>query len=553
MKIFLFLLSLIFTTGNLSAQMPAEFAPAPPMGWNSWDCFGLEVNEEQVKATADFMAEHLLPFGWQYVVIDMGWYYTPAVKTNIGGMTSPPMNIDPYGRLIPDVTKFPSATDTLGFKPLADYIHSKGLKFGIHIMRGIPWKAASENTPVIGTDAHAKDVADYGNICAWSKAMVGLKMDMPASQAYYNSIFKLYADWGIDYIKVDDVAREFHDEDMLAITKAIQNSGRQMVLSLSPGPSPLSEADFFKEYANLYRISNDFWDHWKFVPQQMNYCEDWYEHITPGHWPDIDMLPFGKLRITGGDDWVASLLEDKYANIGDELSRFTDLEKQTIMSLWSIFRSPLMFGGYLPETDTFTISLISNEEVLYVNQHSTHNRLLKKETNTWIWTADKPDSDEKYLALFNLNKDSKNIWVDFSSLGIDKNSRVRNLWTGQEPGIFGPAMGVNIEGHGSRLYKITPTTEDITVGVSSVPGPACRIYPNPVTGHSSAIFMVDQEQMAEIGLFDEKGNYIARIFNGILSAGINNIPCNRSDLPGGMYFLKIKTAAGTQVQKLIIL
>jgi hypothetical protein len=436
------------------------------MGWNSWDCFGVEVTEDQVMATADYMAEHLLEFGWEFVVIDAGWYYHSEV-TAISDYEKPQQYIDAYGRLIPDTVKYPSAAAGEGFKPLADYVHSKGLKFGIHIMRGIPWKAAEMNTPILGSDSTADHVEDYQNLCEWSNAMVGLKWDLQASQEYYNSIFKLYADWGVDYIKVDDVSREFQDWDMRAIARAIQLSGRPMVLSVSPGPSPLEEADFFLEQTNLFRISNDFWDHWKFIPRQMDYCMEWYPHITPGHWPDVDMLPFGKLRITGGDEWVASLLEDDFENIANEYSRFTDPEKQTIMTLCIIFRSPLMYGGYLPENDDFSTLLITNPEAIDINQHSEANRLLYQDNEVYVWMAEDPDSEAVYLALFNLSEEDQMVEVQPDSLGILQNYLVRNIWDRSDEGVYASDLTFShrLDPHASLLFKLVPT--DSLANISS--------------------------------------------------------------------------------------
>jgi alpha-galactosidase len=191
------------------------------------------------------------------------------------------------------------------------------LKFGIHIMRGIPWDAVHLNLPIKGTDYRAQDIALMADTCDWNKSMKGVDVAQIAGQAYYNSLFELYAQWGVDYVKVDDISRPYNVANVEAIHKAIQLSRRDMILSLSPGPTPLQQAEHVMQYANLWRISNDFWDHWKFVKRQMDYCRQWYPHITEGHWPDIDMLPLGKLRVTGADEWVASLLEDDFENMNN--------------------------------------------------------------------------------------------------------------------------------------------------------------------------------------------------------------------------------------------
>jgi len=229
------------------AAMPSKFAAAaekdfhswaasPPMGWNSWDCFGTTVTEEQTKQQADFMAEKLKSHGWQYIVVDIQWYqptskghdYQPGAK----------LTMDEFSRLLPAVEKFPSATNGQGFRPLADYIHSKGLKFGIHMMRGIPRQAVFQNTAIKGTSARAADIADTNSVCAWNPDMFGVDMKRPGAQAYYDSLFELVASWGVDFVKIDDLSRPynaFQRAETEAIRQAIDRTGRAIVFSTSPG------------------------------------------------------------------------------------------------------------------------------------------------------------------------------------------------------------------------------------------------------------------------------------------------------------------------------
>ena len=169
-------------------------APTPPMGWSSYDAYCGDVTEQEVKANADYMAQRMARYGWKYVVVDYYWYFSHTQPNQEQEKWE--FNMDEYGRLVPAPNRFPSAAHGQGFKPLADYIHSKGLKFGIHIMRGIPRAAVKKNLPILGTSAHAKDVADTGNACSWSTAMYGVDVSKPAGQAYYDSIVALYAKWG---------------------------------------------------------------------------------------------------------------------------------------------------------------------------------------------------------------------------------------------------------------------------------------------------------------------------------------------------------------------
>ena len=529
--ILFFIFGFVYLNKAVFAQQ-SDLAQTPPMGWNSWNCFGIEVNEEKVNAVADYMAENLKKHGWEYVVIDAGWYHPPTLITRHWSTDDPPQSLDSYGRLLPDTVKFPSAAGGKGFKPLADYVHSKGLKFGIHIMRGIPWNAYENDLPLKNTSYTAKDIGDTDNVCQWAKVCVGIDMDHPAGQQYYNTIFEMYAEWGVDYVKVDDVAREFHSEDIIAMNKAIENSGRPMVLSLSPGPSQIEHAGFFKEQANLYRISNDFWDHWKFVKRNMEYCVQWYPHITPGHWPDADMLTFGKLRVTGGDDWVASLLEDSYDNIGNEYSRFTDTEKQTVMTLWSIFRSPLMFGGYLPETKEYTLSLIQNDSVIKVNQNSTNNRLVDQSGYRYVWSADEPGTDNKYVALFNLYDSKQTVEVGWSDLDIQENHKVKCVWKDSVYGVYNQKFVKELEPHASLLLKFLPTDEDITMIHEHQKG-NINVFPNPCD--KQLIVRFEEFKERQVKILDLHGTLLFEKYSPLTKQEVFDV----RKLKPGLYVVKI--------------
>ncbi len=226
------------------AAGPATVAATPPMGWNSWDCYGTAVTEAQVKANADYMAKHLKQHGWQYVVVDIQWS-EPHAQAH-GYRPDAALAMDEYGRLIPAVNRFPSSAGGQGFKPLADYVHSLGLRFGIHIMRGIPRRAAKANLPVFGSKVRAGAIADPYSLCPWNSDMYGVDMSRAGAQDYYDSILKMYAGWGVDYIKADDIARPAHREEIAALHRAILKTGRPIVLSLSPGPAMVKDAAFLQ-------------------------------------------------------------------------------------------------------------------------------------------------------------------------------------------------------------------------------------------------------------------------------------------------------------------
>jgi alpha-galactosidase len=359
------------------------WAPTPPMGWNSWDCFATTVTEAQVKEQAAFMAEHLAVHGWQYVVVDIQWYEPDARDHSYREDAC--LVMDAHGRLQPAVNRFPSSADGSGFKALADHVHGLGLKFGIHLLRGIPRQAVKRNLPILGTRFRAQDIADQLHVCPWNPDMYGVDMSRPGAQDYYDSVFALIAAWGVDYVKVDDLSRPYvqNQPEVEAIRSAIDKTGRRIVLSLSPGATDLRAAAHVREVANLWRISDDFWDRWLALKEQFWRLSQWNPHRQTGAWPDADMLALGTLVL------------------GQRTTRFTPDEQITLITLWSIARSPLMHGGDLTKTDDFTLSLLTNDEVLAVNQRSERNRPLFDRDGLIAWTAVEPSTGDAYLALFN--------------------------------------------------------------------------------------------------------------------------------------------------------
>ena len=326
----------------------------PPMGWNSWDCYGASVTEAEVRSNAEYMAKNLKKYGWEYVVVDIQWFEPTADSADYH--TGAELVMDEYSRLMPALNRFPSAADGKGFKPLGDYIHSLGLKFGIHILRGIPRQAVRRNTKILGTDRRAAEIADIGSICSWNGDMCGVDMSRDGAQSYYDSIISMYADWGVDFLKVDDIARPYHRAEIEAIAKAIEKTGREIVLSLSPGEAPVEEAEHLAKHANMWRMTDDFWDGWEQLRKMFDYCREWFPYVKEGGWPDCDMLPLGRIGIR--------------SHGGDRMTRFTRDEQKLLMSLWCMFRSPLMFGGDMTYNDEFTLSLMQNEELIKIDRES---------------------------------------------------------------------------------------------------------------------------------------------------------------------------------------
>lgn len=443
------LLSCTIVLGMLqgTATAQAVLAATPPMGWNSWDSYGLTITEAQYKANVDVLAARLKPFGWQYAVIDEGWYLENPASASAPETLRYRMNTN--GQYEPATNRFPSADHTAGFKPLADYVHGKGLKFGIHIIRGIPKKAAEANTAIPGSSFHAADAAIETDTCPWNPDNYGVKGNA-AGQAWYDALLRQYAGWGVDYIKVDCIASHpYKGDEIRMIHKAIAKTGRPIVLSLSPGPAPLSQAVELGENAQIWRISDDVWDYWEketdnhfpqSVKDQFAVIANWAKYVRPGNWPDADMLPLGMLGPAPG-----------YGR--PRTTRLTHDEQRTLMTLWSIARSPLFFGGSLTQLDDWTAGLLTNAEVLAMNQRGHEQRLAGRDEQLVVWTA-KGDEGKQWLALFNLEDNAIDFGAGLQRYGLEPGVyHVRDVWENRDLGTTMRVKGT-IPAHGVLLFAL---------------------------------------------------------------------------------------------------
>ncbi|MFC8348217.1 glycoside hydrolase family 27 protein [Streptomyces sp. NPDC057280] len=425
-----------------SARPIPERHLRPPMGWNSWDCYGTTVTEEEVLANARFMQEHLLAHGWDTVVVDIQWY-EPTARAH-GYNPDAPLVLDDHGRQLPAPNRFPSAAAGAGFAPLADRVHELGLRFGLHVMRGIPRRAVAARLPVAGTDFTADEIADTGSVCPWNSDNYGLNHDHPGAQAYYDSQVAQFAEWGVDFIKADDMLFPYHDREISAYARAIARSGRPIELSLSPGTDvSLAHLDHLREHATMWRVCDDLWDRWEDVEAQFSRMARWAPWQGERGWADADMLPLGHIGIR------AERGEDR-------MSRLTRAEQISLLTLWFISRSPLMVGGDLPTSPQETIDLLTNDEALEVLWHSRDNREVLREGDRVLWTAGDTDGRTRYAAVFSLADGPQRIDVPLGSLGALPEDRVRELWTHTDLPHDGRALHLDLPAHGAALFRLTP-------------------------------------------------------------------------------------------------
>ncbi|KAK9113604.1 hypothetical protein Syun_020401 [Stephania yunnanensis] len=358
-----------------------KLAKHPPRGWNSYDSFSWIITEEEFLENAKIVSQKLLCHGYQYVVVDYLWYrrkvegsYTNSLGFDV---------IDEWGRVIPDPERWPSSRGGKGFSEVAKKVHAMGLKFGIHVMRGIGTQAVNDNTPILDTTKgvafeeserqwRARDIGLTERKCAWmSQGFMSVDTKLNAGRAFLRSLYQQYAEWGVDFVKNDCVFGDDLDLDEIRlVSEVLKELDRPIVYSLSPGTSVTpAMAEDVSDLVNMYRITGDDWDKWEHVEAHFNVSRNFAAANMIGtkglqgkSWPDLDMLPLG---------W----LSDPGSNEGPHRKGNLSLDEQrTQMTLWSMAKSPLMLGGDLRTLDDFTYNLVTDPVLLEINTYSRHNK-----------------------------------------------------------------------------------------------------------------------------------------------------------------------------------
>jgi len=424
------------------------------MGWNSYDAFGDTVTEAEVLANAKYVKENLLSHGWNYIVIDFRWYdpEPPGNDFLLNQLrTGAKLPADSFGRLLPAENRFPSSVHGEGFKPLSDKLHKMGLKFGVHYMRGIPRQAVQARTPIADSEFTAADAGDPSRPGGWCPDMLGVRNNA-AGQAWYDSLFKLFASWGVDFVKVDDISPDYRTAESEMIRRAIDKSGRAIVYSISAGPPARSDAENVVTHVNMWRISGDFWDRWSSLNHQFDLVDPWHDFIGPGHYADADMIPFGHIAIrskAGGDDRV---------------SRFSHDEQIMLMSFWCLAPSPLMLGGNLPDNTPWDLSLIANDEVLALEK----DYLVKPATrvsqegppsaHTEVWVRELNDGN-RAVGLFNRSENASEVTLNWDEASLSGKWTARDLWQHKNLGKFDTRLILQVPAHGAVLLKLTQASK----------------------------------------------------------------------------------------------
>eukprot|EP01084_Bolivina_argentea_P008156 15249_1 len=436
--LFLFLTSLLVLFCN-AFRLGTQ---TPPRGWNSWDSYTWIINETQVLNNAEAMVQYLLPFGYEYLVIDGGWMSNINNKSDVA--------FDEYGRLQPDKQRFPH-----GFKWLSGKIHSMGLKFGIHTRRGIHLNVVAANLSIYGTNntIFTSQIVDPDNPGYCSKGnpegtpWQSVDISRNGGQQYYNSLYENYCnEWNIDFIKFDCVfGRKLVPIQIEAAYNAemYECKTNPPIYSLSPGnySSPQHSGVYaIYNVSNMYRITGDTWDEWDEIIEHFNTSSEYAAAGLiglNGTWPDLDMLPLGYIATKGSGAGP------------DHMANFTEPQQRVLMTLWSIAKSPLIFGGdmVMLKNDQFTLNLLTNKYALSVNYNSRNNKQVYAEYNKTsykpiksIWSAMGLLNNDYYVAMFNLMDNNKaDLNISFNDLGINpsySSCQYQSAWNDSQKGII---------------------------------------------------------------------------------------------------------------------
>jgi archaellin len=445
----------ILLSGNFSVSTLApieanassynQLAERPFMGWSSWSSIRKKPTEGKMKAAADVLAAKFKSHGYQYVNLDD--YYMLDWRTTV----------DEYGRWAVDSKKFPN-----GMKALGDYIHKKGLKFGHYVTLGIPKAAVDQNTPIEGTPYHAKDIVDFSkgekknfNL----EKMYAIDFSKPGAQEFIDSWAKLFASYGIDYLKIDGV-RNQDIADVEAWAKALKKTGRPIHVELSNNLD-IKHIDTWKNLSNGWRTDHDveaygtpYLASWKKVARRFDDVADWQSHAGPGGWNDLDSLNVAN----GSNDGL------------------TKNEKISYVSLWAIAASQFVIGNDLTKLDDFGVHLLTNDEIIGVNQSGVAGKRLYKKTDSHVFYQTLPDGSYN-IALFNTGSSTQNVSVKWEDLGIKSSASVRDLWSHLELGSMETGFTANLSTHASRMIHVVPASS-LTVSPKSG---ASEVNPTNVT------------------------------------------------------------------------
>lgn len=416
-----------------------DFAQTPPLGWNSYDSYGLYIDEENALKNLEAFNEKLKPFGYEYFVLDAGWFVEyDSIKNGYydrNRLNRTSIHVNEYGLLQPSKTHFPN-----GFSPLIKRCHELGIKFGLHLYRGIPKYVVDADLPVKGTEYTARDIVNLTDTCTWSSLCYGIDVTKPGGQQYYDALIEQMAEWGVDFIKYDDIVP--HPDEVDAVVTAIKKCNRPILLSLSPGGDvPAEGLEFFRK-ANMLRVTGDVWDNQKDIDKCFDAWKHWQGMARPGFWLDMDMVPFGNLQVICPEPENASGLGKKdiqrkiregefgyiYPYCGTGWKRkclLTKDQMRTFITMRAMSASPIMVGGDLPTMDDFSLSLLTNKDILECNQSGVMGSFVCNADSVEVWKTVLPDNNNGWIGIFNRSGNPASVSFSLEDLQLNSSENYK--------------------------------------------------------------------------------------------------------------------------------
>ena len=496
-----------FAPQKANASKYNNLTQLPFMGWSSWSSIRKNPTEESLKKAADILAAKFKSHGYQYVNLD-DFYQLDWTTT-----------VDHYGRWVVDPRKFPH-----GMKSLGDYIHKKGLKFGLYVTPGIPKAAVDRNTPIEGTPYHAKDIADLskGQERSYNfQNMYYIDYSKPGAQEFIDSWAKLLASYGVDYLKIDGVGT-WDIPDIKAWAKALKNTGRPIHLELSNNLD-IKSVSTWKDLSNGWRTSRDVesygketitdWDH---VSKRFAQAANWQRYAGPGGWNDFDSL-----NVANGN-----------------LDGLTDEEKRSYVSLWAIAASHFVIGSSLTSLDNYGVSLLTNDEIIAADQSGVAGKRLSRTSTSQVFYQHLSDGSYN-IGLFNTGPSKETVSVKWTALGINGSAMVHDMWNHQDLGSFDSGFKTSLSTHDSRMIHVIPTS---SLAISPISG-ATDVNPSQVSFNWSSYSTVEGYHV----IIAADPSFKKIIFNQIVSTPkivLNNLKMDTR------YYWKVASTS-TRSEKLI--
>lgn len=440
--------ALFALAGNMADAEIKPIAPTPPLGWNSFDSYGVYLHEKAAMENLEAMGKHLEPYGYEYFVIDNGWFGEYKLKP---GTLYPlekhaaDVRLNEYGHVVPSKTYFPG-----GLTRITKRCHELGLKFGIHMMRGIPRKAYDMNLPIKGTSFKARDIADIEpkNNCTWCTYNYGVDMSKPGAQEWYDGLIQHLADMGVDMIKYDDIVP--YPAEVEAVAKAIQKTGKPILLSLSPGNKASPDAIKSFQKAQMLRVTQDVWDHAHYIDDCFDAWNKWRGKESENFWIDMDMIPFGQLLMMSPKKEMQGEGGEKAVRLAGHGYRrwqqFSQEQMFTFITLRALSASPLMVGGDLPTMDGFSLRLLTDPDMLACNQNGVMGRRVSQNDGIEVWqTPEKGGKKNGWVGVFNRTDRLKTFSLTPAGIGLDSDTKVHNIWKGRKEHQVTAASPVEID------------------------------------------------------------------------------------------------------------